>query len=239
MPAGSGVAQKCHRSSDNGRQVGFLRTRGKMCIRKSRSWRRRRLAAIFYHNIRNWVVVRALLVPPSVFHFPNLGPYPRVNYWYCALIPGAMASQVAELAAAPICSLLLQLHSDHLLKLLVIFRIQFCGHRRQRAEQTIGIPIDTRREEQRWPCRRTGCRTGFVSAPIIELDSPQSAYRDGRIVSVEQIPEELSGSGVKCGNRSAEAVSDQKIVAEESEVLRSQRYSPRRYQPRAVFEMLH
>jgi len=36
---------------------------------------------------------------------------------------------------------------NHLSKLLVIFRIQFCGHRRQRAEQTIGIPIDARREE--------------------------------------------------------------------------------------------
>src|ERR1700722_4717125 len=100
------------------------------------------------------------------------------------------------------------------------------------------IVIDACREEKsrtrRWSCRRAG----FVGALIVELESPQPVDRNGCVVRIEQVPQELSAHGVECGDRSTEPIADQQIMAEESEVLRGQCDPPGSSQPRTVLQAL-
>ena len=108
----------------------------------------------------------------------------------------------------------------------MIFCIQLGRHGRDRPEQTVGVVVDARREKQFGACRGGGRRAAHVTAPIVNLDAPQAIDRDGFVVGVEEIAQELSAHHIECGDGPAESIADQQVVAEESEILRSERNSP-------------
>src|SRR5271156_5185791 len=122
--------------------------------------------------------------------------------------------------------------------LFVILRVQLSCHGRESTEQTVRIAVDSRGKEQRRTARRSCRGTRFVRATVVELETPQAVDRNGRVARIQQIPQELAAHDIKRGDGSAEPISDQQIVAEESEVLRRERHSPRSLEPRAILETL-
>ena len=80
-------------------------------------------------------------------------------------------------------------------------------------------------------------RASLVAAAIVDLEAPQAIDRDGRVVGIQQVPQELPSRDIERGNGSAEAVADQEIVAEEAEVLGRQGYTPGCAEPRTALQV--
>jgi hypothetical protein len=76
--------------------------------------------------------------------------------------------------------------------------------------------------------------------PRLSNSSPQKTVnRDGLIIGVEQVAEKVPGGNVVRRNRAPQAITNQQIVTEEPEILRSQSHAPGSTQPRAGLQASH